>query len=56
LRPLDGYKLVTELTDLGVEDKTFEINVGETSNSETRSIVAATAFESNPSVLDTVEL
>ena len=53
LRPLDGHKLVSELADLGVEDKTLKIKVGKTSNGQPRGVIAATALESDKSVLDT---
>lgn len=53
LRPLDGHKLVSELADLRVEDKTLEIKVGKTSNGQARGVITATALESNKSVLDT---
>ena len=53
LRPLDGYKLISELTDLGVEDKTLEIKVGKTSNGQARGVITATALESDKSVFDT---
>lgn len=53
LRPFNSHKLISKLTDLGVKDKALEINVSETSNGQAMGIVAATAFESDPSVLDT---
>ena len=53
LRPLDGHKLISELADFGVEDKTLEIKVSKTSNGQARGVIAASAFKSDKSVLDT---
>jgi hypothetical protein len=54
LGPLDSHKLIPKLADLRVKDKTLEIDVSKAGDGETRGVVATSALESNPSVLDTV--
>ena len=47
-------ELVAEVTDLGVHDEAFEVEMGEAEDGHGRGVVAATGLEANEAVLDDV--
>lgn len=53
--PRDGDELITELTDLGVHNKTLKIKMSKASNGETGGIVAATGLETDETVLNDID-
>lgn len=52
--PRDGDELITELTDLGVHDKTLKVKMSKASNGKTGGIVAATGLETDETVLNDI--